>query len=43
VYLDQVLRLPLLEVEVLVKVLRGALERSYEVADVSLLARRHAG
>ena len=41
VQLDQVFHLPALAVDVLVKMLRGALERSDDVADVDLLT--HAG
>src|ERR1700730_19473483 len=39
--LDQVFHLPALAVNVLVKMLRGALERSDDITDVDLLA--HAG
>src|SRR5258705_6373277 len=41
VQLDQVLHLPALAIDILVKVLRRALERGHDVADVDLLA--HTG
>src|SRR4029453_936565 len=41
VQLDQVLHLPALAIDVLIKMLRRALERSDDVTDVDLLA--HAG